>query len=166
MNILFICNEFPPGKSGGIGSATRQLAIALAAKGHRVLVAGLYQPGYGGADYEEIDGIQVWRKRIGIDGPFMQSGSIISKPLGLLLRLSGLARRSTKMGLSSFLDFLGGLVAKYHVDIIEWPDFNEWFRFQGIEAISGRLKVPVVVKLHGTDSYIQHQLGPRLISAF
>ena len=40
MNILFICNEYPPGKSGGIGSSTRTLARGLQAAGHAVFVAG------------------------------------------------------------------------------------------------------------------------------
>jgi glycogen synthase len=63
MTILFICNEYPPGKSGGIGSMTRVLARAMVKAGHQVLVAGLYAHGYGQKDYEEDQGVKVWRRR-------------------------------------------------------------------------------------------------------
>lgn len=42
MKILFICNEYPPYKHGGIGSFTRDIAEGLVAKGQQVTVWGLY----------------------------------------------------------------------------------------------------------------------------
>ena len=42
MHICFICNEYPPGRHGGVGSFTQTLGRALAAKGERVTVAGVY----------------------------------------------------------------------------------------------------------------------------
>ncbi|MBV9986098.1 MAG: glycosyltransferase family 4 protein [Chitinophagaceae bacterium] len=162
MNILFVCNEFPPGRTGGIGSATRQLAEALVAKGHGVLIAGLYQPGYGHADYEEAGGIKIWRKRFSIDNAFFKSDFIFSRGLRFLFGRSGIMRRSTERGLRSFLAFLNELVETHQVDIIEWPDFNEWFQYTGCGSVAYQFKVPVVVKLHGTDSYISHQLGRRV----
>jgi glycogen synthase len=67
MNILYICNEYPPGRHGGIGSATKNLVEEMAGNGHKVFVAGLYYPGYGQADYEEKDNIKIWRRRLPID---------------------------------------------------------------------------------------------------
>ncbi len=42
MKILFICNEYPPHKHGGIGSFTRDIAEGLSAHEHQVTVWGLY----------------------------------------------------------------------------------------------------------------------------
>jgi glycosyltransferase involved in cell wall biosynthesis len=42
MHIAFICNEYPPGPHGGIGTLTRTLARRMVAAGHRVTVIGTY----------------------------------------------------------------------------------------------------------------------------
>lgn len=42
MHIGFLCNEYPPGPHGGIGTFTRTLGRALAGRGHEVTVVGLY----------------------------------------------------------------------------------------------------------------------------
>jgi len=42
LHICFLCNEYPPGKHGGIGSFTQTLARRLAARGHKVTVVGFY----------------------------------------------------------------------------------------------------------------------------
>jgi glycosyltransferase involved in cell wall biosynthesis len=42
MNICFLCDEYPPGPHGGIGSFTQTLGRMLAAHGHRVTALGLY----------------------------------------------------------------------------------------------------------------------------
>lgn len=42
MHICFICNEYPPGRHGGVGSFTQTLGRALARSGCRVTVAGVY----------------------------------------------------------------------------------------------------------------------------
>lgn len=42
MHIAFICNEYPPGPGGGVGTFTRTLARALVKEGHHVTVLGLY----------------------------------------------------------------------------------------------------------------------------
>jgi len=63
MNVLFICEEYPPGKNGGIGTMVRMLGREMVKQGHNVYVAGLYPHGYGEADYEEDEGVKVWRLR-------------------------------------------------------------------------------------------------------
>jgi glycosyltransferase involved in cell wall biosynthesis len=42
MHICFLCNEYPPGRHGGIGSMTQTLGRALAARGNVVTVIGTY----------------------------------------------------------------------------------------------------------------------------
>lgn len=43
MHIAYLCDEYPPGPHGGIGSQTQTLARAMAARGHQVTVAGVYR---------------------------------------------------------------------------------------------------------------------------
>lgn len=42
MRICFICNEYPPGRHGGVGSFTQTLGRALTRNGCRVTVVGVY----------------------------------------------------------------------------------------------------------------------------
>jgi len=42
MHVCFICNEYPPGRHGGVGSFTQTLGRALVANGHHVTVVGVY----------------------------------------------------------------------------------------------------------------------------
>jgi glycosyltransferase involved in cell wall biosynthesis len=59
MHICFLCNEYPPGKHGGIGSVTQTLARALVRRGHAVTVVGVYPAGQAGLSKDE--GVQVVR---------------------------------------------------------------------------------------------------------
>lgn len=43
MHILFLCNEYPPGRGGGIGSFTRTMARGLVRAGCNVTVLGQYR---------------------------------------------------------------------------------------------------------------------------
>lgn len=162
MRILFICNEYPPGKSGGIGSITRNLARQLSAMGHQVFVAGLYLPGYGGKDYEEDQGIRIWRKRFGIDKGLIRNDYSLSDNILLkLFRTTGITQWDTRKTVLSFFDFLQQLIREHDIQVVEWPDFNEYFtnlpaQFQWPPV---KLAVPLIVKFHGTASYINHQLG-------
>ena len=60
MRILFICNEYPPHKHGGIGSFTRDIAEGLAANGQQVTVWGLYDA-VKALTIENINGVKVVR---------------------------------------------------------------------------------------------------------
>jgi glycosyltransferase involved in cell wall biosynthesis len=42
MHICFLCNEYPPGAHGGIGTFTRTLARGLVMRGHSATVVGVY----------------------------------------------------------------------------------------------------------------------------
>ncbi|MEZ8640526.1 glycosyltransferase family 4 protein [Vibrio splendidus] len=59
MNILFICNEYPPFVTGGIGVFTKSLAEFLVKKGHNVYVFGLYDEN----KFEVINGVKIIRKK-------------------------------------------------------------------------------------------------------
>ncbi len=59
MHICFLCNEYPPGRHGGVGSFTQTLARALVVRGHKVTVVGLYDCEKIGDEWDE--GVRVVR---------------------------------------------------------------------------------------------------------
>lgn len=59
MHICFLCDEYPPGLHGGLGSVTQTLARGIVKEGHRVSVIGMYQASRVGV--EDDQGIQVVR---------------------------------------------------------------------------------------------------------
>src|SRR6185369_3321647 len=69
MRVCFLCNEYPPGPHGGIGTCTQTLGRALTAAGHRVRVIGAYPPDHPGVPHEIDEGVEVWRLRDGVRRP-------------------------------------------------------------------------------------------------
>jgi len=159
MTILYICNEYPPGKIGGIGSITRALAKAMSAAGNKVLVAGLYLPGFGGADYETDNGIKIWRKRLKVDVGLIKNNFSISDTILIKsLSASGLLQLDVTKNIRKFNELIERLIRENNVDIIEWPDFNDWFSYANYPIKWPGLNVPLIIKFHGTQSYICQQL--------
>lgn len=59
MHVCFLCNEYPPGRHGGVGTFTQTLGRSLVARGHQVSCIGVYADRQGG---EENDlGVRVVR---------------------------------------------------------------------------------------------------------
>ncbi len=59
MHICFLCNEYPPGPHGGVGSFTQTLARALTTCGHQVTAIGIYSPERQGEENDQ--GVRVLR---------------------------------------------------------------------------------------------------------
>lgn len=129
MRICLVCNEYPPGPSGGIGTFVQTLGRALVAAGHAVYVPGLYRPDYGAPEREIDQGVEVLRLRA--------SGG----------RLGGLADRVR------FFRTVRQWVRTNGIELVEVPDFEGWTAFWP------RLPVPVVVRLHGSVSYFAAEMG-------
>jgi glycosyltransferase involved in cell wall biosynthesis len=129
LSICFICSEYPEGPHGGIGTMTQELARALVEQGHRVQVAGVYPPDYPAPDEEDDQGVQVLRLR----EKRYPSGWMVSRH-ELYRRVSGWARRK-------------------EIDLIEVPDFQGW------AAGWLPLGVPVVARLHGSETYFASEMG-------
>jgi glycosyltransferase involved in cell wall biosynthesis len=157
MTILYLCNEYPPGKIGGIGSMTRTLARAMVSAGHTVLVAGLYLPGYGGADHETDQEVKVWRKRLWVDiGLIKNNYSVLDTVLLKSLTASGILEKDLLKNIGKFNRFIEKLIDEFKVDIIEWPDFNDWFQYLNSPLHWPELSVPVIVKFHGTQTFLNY----------
>lgn len=59
MHICFLCNEYPPGPHGGVGSFTQTLARALVRRGHQITILGVYPGERAGEENDE--GVRVLR---------------------------------------------------------------------------------------------------------
>lgn len=81
MHIVYLCPEYPPSRHGGIGSFVQTLGRALAARGHRVTVLGLYEPAEAGES--EDQGVRIIRvPKYGRPGVrFFQSAMRLGKAL-------------------------------------------------------------------------------------
>ncbi len=129
MRIVFVCDEYPPGPHGGIGTMVRTLARGLVADGHEVRVVGSYDRRYPAPDYEVDEGVQVWRARLG-RGPL----AWLRARIALRAKVVNWCR--------------AGLV-----DLVEVADWG------GPAAGWPSLPVPVVVRLNGSATFFAAELG-------
>ena len=159
MRILFICEEYPPGKNGGIGTMVRTLGREMVRQGHQVYVIGLYPHGYGQAAYEEDQGVKVWRLRYHTDiGVISNNFSFSDRLLLRMLTFSRLLRLDTFFSVKRLLRSIRKIVREEGIDIIEMPDWNAFFQ-PAVGAISvPAFDVPLLVKFNGSHSYFQKEL--------
>jgi len=132
MRICFICNDYPPGPHGGIGTMTQVLGRALAAARAEVRVIGTYGPDYAAPDRHTDGAIKVWRLREG------------SGRLGWIRARLALWRQVSRWAHAG------------EIDIIEVPDY------QGVAAGWRKLPVPVVCRLHGSSTYFAAEMNQRI----
>ena len=129
MKICFVCNEYPPGPHGGIGTMTQLLSRALVEAGHEVRSVGVYPSWYEAPETQDDRGVQVLRLR--------EAG----QPLGWIASRYRLYRQVSRW------------VRAGMVDIVELPDY------QGLAAGWRPLRAPVVARLHGSLTYFAAELN-------
>ena len=160
MNILYLCDEYPPGRHGGIGTAVQMLAREMVKRGHMVFVAGFYDWGYGGPDEFEDEGVKVYRFRRGLDSKwFAQKDSILVRATYKMFFLSGIFQADISRSIKKYETFLGNIISRHSIDIIEQPDFNEYVQYCRRATPFPKLSKPAVVKLHGSISYFMKEAG-------
>lgn len=160
MNILYICEEYPPGKIGGIGTMVNVLGRELVKQGHNVYTVGLYPHGYAQADYEEDHGVKVWRLRYMSDiGLIRNNYSITDIFFWRCLKYSSLLHWDTSISSKRLFNFIKKIVEQYPIDIIEMPDWNTFLHNSLTTIHVPAFKVPLVVKLNGTYSYFQNEMN-------
>jgi glycosyltransferase involved in cell wall biosynthesis len=131
MKICFLCNEYPPARHGGIGTATRTLSRALVDAGHQVRVIGLDCPDTSLRRVESDRGVEVCR----LTTPKSFLGWIRSRHL-LYRTVAAWAQSGA-------------------IDIVETPDY------QGLVAGWPELGIPIVTRLHGSTSYFAVEMGQK-----
>lgn len=160
MNILYICDEYPPGEHGGIGSAVKMLANKVADMGHNVYVAGLCDWGYGGEDRFMDGKVEVFRYRMQLSTPWFADKTKLSvRGSYKFLKVTGVLYQDVKVTLKKYQKFLDELVEKYKIDIVERPDFNDYMRYCKNYLSPVTFNVPTFVKLHGTITYFNQEAG-------
>lgn len=160
MNILYLCDEYPPGRHGGIGTLVRLLARQMVMQGHNVVVAGLYGPGYGGANEFIDNGVRVYRFRRGFDFKFLGDEASLPARIGMrLLKDSGLLEHDLKKKVAVYKIKLEEIIARHHIDIVEMPDYNDYTRFCNSFVPFPELSVSVIVKLNGSMTYFNSEAG-------
>ncbi len=122
MHVAFICNEYPPGTHGGIGSFTRTLGRRLVGEGHRVTVIGTYPA----RDELPVDRVE--------DDRGVQVIRLVSRG-----RIPGWRAVSDQRRL---WQRLAAVDAAEAIDVVEGPEPSLW-------AAPRHLGFPAVVRIHG-----------------
>lgn len=160
MKILFFCDEYPPGRHGGIGTCVQLFGRELVRQGHQVWVAGLYDYGYGGADEEDDEGVKVFRLRKEHDKGYISNRYTFRDKLLLrLLQATGLRQRDTERGIGKLYEFANELIRREDIDIVELPDFFHFTQYLNRPVRFPSLQAPYTIKLHGSVSYFRKEAG-------
>jgi len=128
MRIGYVCCEYPPALHGGIGAYIQTLGRSLVKQGGGVRVAGVYPSRMNLAEYEEDEGVKVWRFR--------------DSEIGV----SWAAARY------HLFKTLKRWAARGDIDLLEVPDW------EGYAALWPDLGIPVVVRLHGSLTYFAAEM--------
>ncbi len=159
MNILYLCDEYPPGRHGGIGTAVQLLAREMVKKGHNVVVAGVYHWGYGGEDSFVDEGVKVFRFRMKLASKQFANTGFITRATTRVLKEAGILQWDIRSTFKKYGHFLESLIKKFAIDIVEMPDYNDYMRFCKSYVPFPKLSVPVLVKLHGSHTYFLKEAG-------
>lgn len=163
MNILYLCDEYPPGQHGGIGTSVRLIARQMVKLGHKVVVAGLYTPGYGGDNEFEDDGVKVYRFRRRFDTKWINNPQSLAIHTGnYLLKHTGLMEQDIKKSLELYKAALEKIIVDHKIDLIEMPDYNDYIRFCRSYIPFPVLPVPVIVKMHGSITYFTKEVNKQV----
>ena len=163
MNILYLCEEYPPGRNGGIGTMVQVLGRALVRQGHNVFVVGLYPHGYAQQNYEEDEGVKIWRLRYKTDiGLIKNTYSLPDNLWRRFLKYTSILHWDTKFSSSTLFSFIKNLIAQFDIDIIEMPDWNTFLHNSFSTIPVPVFSIPLVVKLHGSYCYFQNETGELL----
>lgn len=104
LNIIFICNELPPGNTGGVGIFVKELTSRLALNGHKLIILGF------------LDKVEK-KEAFYIDGVM-----VIKLP-------SSKGRFSFLLDRLCLYREVKDLASKFPINIVEAPDFEGWSAF-------------------------------------
>ena len=152
MNLLFYCSEYPPYKTGGIGTVTKIVAEELVRRGHNVSVIGYYPDISEKFVDERINGVKVIRYNLGY------RNSYIKDRLFVMLRNLGLSGFITKRELSFIEDKIATYIIENQIDVLELTDYYP-FVLCDSKLEFKKFSIPTVLRVHRSASFIQNLSG-------
>lgn len=152
MNLLFYCSEYPPYKTGGIGTVTKIVAEELVRRGHNVSVIGYYPDIPDKFVDEKINGVRVIRYNLGY------RNSHIKDRLFVMLRKLGISGFITKRELSFIEGKIEAYIVDNKIDVLELTDYYP-FVLCNSKLEFKKFSVPTVLRIHGSASFIQNLSG-------
>lgn len=164
MNILYVCDEYPPVRYGGIGSVVKLVAEAMAVRGHKVFVAGNYAGFRDIDDISIINGVEIYR---------FTSKYYKTPCVRILLLLLWLGNKSGIRIFSNKFRFwiaalkhritekkIEKLIQQCNIDIIEIPDFNDALLHDlNYPVKHKKYQIPIVIRVHGSVSFLKYYFG-------
>jgi glycosyltransferase involved in cell wall biosynthesis len=135
MKLCFICCEYPPELHGGVGTFTQVIARALVQAGHEVRVIGVYPASAVALDYEDDQGVQVWRLR----HPTRRGRWLAAR--------------------YRMYQVVKDWATAAQVELVDAPDHEGWFAGWPRDFC-----VPLVLRAEGSYSYFAHEMGRRVPS--
>lgn len=156
-SILFYCDEYPPAKSGGIGSATKIVAEALVQKGFHVFVAGSYQYGTNLPEHSVINGVEVYRYYY-FDFLKFFPPSIRTKVKSIVRKLGILSKRAVK-DLQKNEAKIDLLLQEKKISLIELVDYIHLLQEIQQPALLRKFSVPATIRVHGSVTFLNVNKG-------
>lgn len=152
MNILFYCSEYPPCKSGGIGTVTKIVAEALAKRGHNIYVVGYYPSNTTLPEYSEINGVHIYR----LQCAFRRNKFLLILYFLLLgLRKNKVIEREIKYTEQKIEE----LINLHNIQILEFTDYYPLNAYKLSKHVFKNFNIPTVLRIHGSISFLQSYRG-------
>lgn len=160
LKILYYCDEYPPIKSGGIGTVTKIIAEEMSRRGHEVFVLSGVLPNIQLPEEKIENGVKIFRLRY-----FKRIAFLFSRkrPNGntlavrILQRLGILAIFAKKEFYRTH-DIIKKIINENKIDIIEIPDYfklSDYYKCRK-EVSFPKYDIPSVARVHGSQSFASY----------
>lgn len=155
MKILFYCDEYPPAKTGGIGTATKIIAEELVARQHEVYIIGYYPENKLLPEYSLVNGVNVFRYNL------KYRDTKLKQYIFKILSRINFAYSIVDEELKFTEDKIQFLIEKYNIDILELTDYYAFNVYPSRKRNFRKFSIPTILRIHGSVSYLQSLKGIR-----
>lgn len=154
MNILFSCDEYPPAKTGGIGSVTKTVAEGLSARGHNIYVVSGRLPGHGLPAKKIINGVLVYRITY-----FRHWGTMINNRWIIhILTSIGFLSKLAEREINRTHKYIEELISMHHIDLVEIPDYTILTKYYNTRKFIPfkPFSSKTLARVHGSKSFLSY----------
>ncbi|MDV7140118.1 glycosyltransferase family 4 protein [Maribacter sp. TH_r10] len=154
MKILFFCDEYPPAKTGGIGSATKIVAEELVKRGHEIFVVGNYDYSCNLPYFSIINDVKIFRLKCFSYSKFVPNKLL--KYINYLLTRTGIFSYLSELNIKKTEDFILELIKIEKIDLIELVDFTKLIKNLKKVIEFKRFPIPTILRVHGCKSFFEY----------